>query len=342
MVEFNWQRFLDSRRIEFVTKGASVARGNVAIHCPFCGDADQGHHMGVSLRGKGWGCWRSTNHRGRRPHRLIQALIGCGYLEAAAIVGDGDDVLGQSDGLTSMLAGLGPAERAAEPKGGLTYPEEVRPLQDAGMGRMFIDYLTTRLYGRAEAQNLARTYDLRYCVRGAFNRRLIVPVVLPQGLVNWTGRAITSSARLRYRTLSTDPEKAEHDDVPQAVMSIERTLWNMADLLNDAEANTLVVCEGPFDAIRCDWLGYSEGIRATCLFGKNISPEQVELLDILSDYYERRILLLDRDASLDQLMMQSRLEYLGFEFKTVPRGFKDPAEFELADLLGLCRRQRAH
>lgn len=341
MADFNWKRFLDNRHIEYVTKGSSVARGNVAIHCPFCGDADQSFHLGISLVGKGWGCWRSTAHRGRRPHRLIQALTGCSYMEAAAIAGDAD-VMGSASDFDAMLTDLKGARGGVAAKGGLSYPKEIRPLLDRGMGRMFIDYLHGRLYSYRDAAELSELYDLRYCIGGPFSHRLIVPVKMPQGLVNWTGRAISTTAGLRYRTLSTDPAKAEADNIPQAILSIERTLWNMDQLVRDMKSHTLVVVEGPFDALRVDYLGYPEGIRGTCLFGKNLSAEQVELLDILSDYFERKIVLLDRDASLDQMSMQSRLDYLGFEFRVVPAGIKDPALFQRDDLLALCRGRSVH
>ena len=50
---FDWISFLDKHGIEYSTRGPSTSRGNVYVHCSFCGQADQGKHLGISLEGKG-------------------------------------------------------------------------------------------------------------------------------------------------------------------------------------------------------------------------------------------------------------------------------------------------
>src|SRR6185437_6997309 len=84
---FDWERFFDIRGIPYVTSGHNARRGVIGVACPMCGD-DPSHHMGVSVSGTDWWhCWRDeNNHRGKSPHRLIMAFLGCSYEEASALL----------------------------------------------------------------------------------------------------------------------------------------------------------------------------------------------------------------------------------------------------------------
>src|SRR4051812_26553261 len=84
---FDWVTFLNRRGIEYTDRGSSATAGNLAIHCVFCGAADPGTHLAISLHGRGWRCWRNKAHSGRSPVRLIQALLGCTWVEAERLAG---------------------------------------------------------------------------------------------------------------------------------------------------------------------------------------------------------------------------------------------------------------
>lgn len=325
-----WVRFLTMNGIDFVESGPNVARGNVNIRCPFCGEDDQSHHLGISLNGRGWGCWRDRSHRGIKAQRLIQALIHCSYEEASRLVGDANAVALVGDaGFGAHVAQLLSPKPEPEEERTLSFTPELRPLKDEGLGQMFIGYLAKRGYTRREATQLAAYYGLRYATTGIFRGRLIVPILMEDGLANWTGRAISRDAFVRYRTLSTDPEKAKADNLPLARIAVDRTVLNYGPLLGNPSGDTLVVCEGPMDALRVDWLGRDNGVRATCLFGKNLSPSQLQLLENLAERFERMVLLLDNDASMDTIQMMDRLGYLRFSLMFVPPGVKDPAELNI-------------
>lgn len=334
---FDWLNFLGTRGIEFVERGPNVSRGNVNISCPFCGTGDESHHLGISLKGKGWGCWRSRLHRGRRPHRLVQALIGCSYIEAARIVGDEQDIAlsGEGNFANEIEQMMTPGAWEEDKLSDLDWLDTLYPIEAkrhyVAPARSYLEY---RGYHGDEVYELCKLYDLRYAISGPFKMRVCIPVVMEQGLVNWTGRDITGSAMVRYKTLTTDVEKAEAANLPLAPLSIDKTLWNYAELL-DCDAKTLVVVEGPFDALNIDWRGARHGIRATCLFGKNLSDAQVELLDAIAHRFKRRIVLLDPDASMDSISMQSRLEYLRFKFAVTPRSVEDPAEMSTRQVRAL-------
>lgn len=328
MARFDWLAFLKRHRIDYKTKGPGTSRGNVYCVCPFCqraGDESAGfYRMGISLDGRGWGCWRTTEHRGIRPHLLVQALLKCSYAEAAAIVGDDAGAMPAVSDRTfgSFIKTLceGPAPQA-KPSTPLVFPGEIKPIKEKAM---FLNYMVERGYTVAGAKDAARLYGLRYALNGPFRYRLVFPVEHEEGLVCWTGRSVYKGAELRYRALSADAEKAKKDHLPQARRSIDKCLWQSGALMS-ADARTLAVCEGPFDAMRLDYVGRHHGLRATCVFGKNISDSQIEELDKLAPRFRRRLLMLDKDALMESLGKVQRLEFLGFTISHVPAGVKDPA-----------------
>src|SRR6185312_1653280 len=85
----------------------------------------------------------------------------------------------------------------------------------------------------------------------------------------------------------------------------------------------LVLCEGPFDAMRVEMLGASFGIHATCIYSKSALPVQVALLSAVTHKYDELYALFDQDAFAAGLGLP---DYLGFESLQLPRNVKDPAE----------------
>ncbi len=146
---FDWVKFLEFNNIEYITRGPNLARQNLGIQCPFCGEEDPSAHMGISLLGHGWSCWRNKSHSGRQPHRLIQKLLGCSWQEANALVGDGGiEIPSEENFLNSIKTLLGPATGAEVSQGTLTLPKEFKPLhgQLRGLGRHPVNYLIGRGY----------------------------------------------------------------------------------------------------------------------------------------------------------------------------------------------------
>lgn len=340
MIMFDWVTFLRAYNIPYIEKGANLTRGDIGLQCPFCGEDDPSQHMGISLSGKGWSCWRNRKlHSGVKPHRLIVALIHCSYAEANEIVGneieaplEADETFGAS---VHRLLGWNVKEKSASLS--LRWPSEIKPLAVRGLGRWFVNYLERRHYKTEEIPTLVDNYDLRYATEGAFKQRLIIPVYDQSGLANWTGRSISSHALVRYRTLSTDPAVAERDHLPVARKPIDALLWNLQELSKNPKGETLIVCEGPFDAMNVDFRMRDRGVRATCLFGKNLSEEQAILLQELALDFPRRYLMLDPDAALDMLPMWERLAAYGFRTLDLPKGVEDPAELTAFQLRCLIR-----
>lgn len=335
-MNFDWRAFLVSYRIEFTERGHS--KGNIGITCPWCGDADHGFKLGIHLGGKGFHCWRDHRHAGIRPQRLVQALLNCSYFEAQRIVGDQSPVvLGDLPFIGQVNLALSESPDKQIYPSELKFPEQIKVLRESlspGVGGFFLSYLWERGYrDRGWCKDICEYYDLHYAFKGPFNYRLIFPIEMYEGLVCWTGRTINPSTELRYYSLTSHVEK-QIPGYPLAIRSIKDCLWNLKDIVDDP-GDTLVLCEGPFDAMRVDYYGYEKGIRATCTFGKSISDEQVYLLEDIAPMFKDRILLLDPDAEFDLLPTIDRLRFIGFESLKLPPQFKDPAELSKKDVHSL-------
>lgn len=304
-MSFNWRDFLDEYGIDY-SVGSPHGRGYVGIRCPFCGNAGTDpnrHRIGIAPDGSGWRCLRDNNHSGKSPVRLVAALLDIGEREAERICFGDKSEQGADDFENEIRAGVNQDVRddsvAIPPP---MIPPSIRSLRNEERGgrirSIFIDYFTSkRGCSRQDAANLIYLYSLYGALTGAFRYRLVFPVIMPDGLATWTGRAIASGMEPRYKSLSPDPEKAQHDGMPQARYSIKQCLWNAAEL-SHSSGEMLVVCEGPFDAMRIDYYGRKAGIRATCVFGKSVSYRQSRLLSAIGSF-KRRALLLDRDAYSD-------------------------------------------
>jgi len=191
---------------------------------------------------------------------------------------------------------------------------------------MFCDYLLERGYKPYAIPLISQTYDLHYALTGLFRYRIIFPVYTKRGLVTWTGRTIVPGVTPRYNTLTTDPEVGSAGIVARE--SIKNCLFNERELLR-RKGRAIVVAEGPFDAMKLDYVGqwYCNGeVRGTGLFGKTVSDAQLETLAELSTRFERKIILLDPDAELGNLAMYSKLSSLGFKTARLGGDAKDPAE----------------
>lgn len=333
---FDWQEFLTSRGIEHTDTGPSTARGNLYVHCPYCGAADRGMHMGVSLHGRGWGCWKETRHRGRNPTKLVQALLRCSWAEAERITGAKHTAPTQEGFAARIRSAMGQKEAEPEPEG-VEFPKEFRKLSAELPHYRYM--IRERKFTADEVERLIRKFHLKACMFGSWrwSWRIIIPVYDFQGeLMTWSGRAV-GEASLRYQTHSTDPEKCDEGHTP-ARKSITDCFLNAKQVARGGRF--LVLSEGPFDCMRL-WLHSQEfGAVPTCFFGKAISRSQIDLLAQVRNSYDEIFLLLDEDARLSSLRMSSDLRAL--KVKHFPlQNKKDPGEMKRSEVTDLLR-QMAH
>jgi hypothetical protein len=328
---FDWQKFLDTYRIEYVSSGPNIGRNNAGVKCPFCGD-DPSFHLGISLDGKGFHCWREPSrgaHSGRSPHKLVMRLLGCSFTQAQAIVGDQDRKVVANDTTfdTDIKRRMALAHNQTSHRsvGRLEFLPEFKKIRDEGLrGDLFYSYLIERGYNEKQTAWLIERFDLRCALIGKFAYRVIIPVFMDGKLVNWTGRAVTTDT-LRYKTLSHDMEVSRKADLPPAPMNVKDCLFDYDNLKNGGDI--LVLTEGPFDAMRITFFGEKYGIMGTCLFGKGVSKQQKDLLYRLLPLYDHVHTFFDTDVGLASTFSWFP-DDMGIVRRDLPKNVKDPAELQ--------------
>ena len=314
----NWEELLTEHHIPWVSRGPNTKRGEVSIRCPFCGEDDPSEHMGIALDREAWGCHRNPSHRGKHPHRLIQALLSCSANQAKLVVAQFNQA--DPETLDQALAALlpdyvAPSSPAKAPR--LRLQPEFKAITQARPLNRFWAYLYKR--GFDDPDYLAACYNLKCCVIGRWKDRIIIPVYRHKELVAWTGRAIQKPIEAP-RYLSTS-------DVIKTVIYNEDEIMEGGDIL--------FITEGPFDALKMDYYGYHLGARATCVFGTSITIDQISLLRQASKKFRKVVLLLDLDAMETAF---NTLEWLPEAIMgTLPDGADDPGSLLRAEVHNLIK-----
>lgn len=326
-MSFDWLKFFDDHSIPYVTTGPNVSAGRAAIKCPFCGPDDPSEHLVVNLRGSNWWCWRRrTDHKGRAPEWLIQNLIHCTFDQARVLTGGvalNDDFLNQiQELLTPTIEKQLPRDRSIE------LPKEFKPFTGLPSSLPFVNYMTRRGFSRSRVTDFfTKRYGVRYTTTGAFKNRIVFPVIYNGRLVGWTGRTISAHEEVRYKALTTDAERAEKEQVPVALAPINHALlW--FDRLRKTTNDTIILTEGPFDALKVAELGRARGVSATCFFTSAPTEPQVELLHELLPRFKRRYIVPDEGAVHFALQTAQRLSSLNVEVRMLPDGVKDPGDLD--------------
>lgn len=324
---FDWQRFFRQQGVSFVTRGPNTGSGQISIRCPWCGPSDQSNHLSISLRGDGYRCWRNPRaHAGRARWRLISALLNCSPEEARRLAGEETAPTPKDEDLSVQLAKLlgPPLAPLIQISGPLKLPPEFKPLRGPqGLGAPFWSYLEDR--GLASPW-VCETYGLHYAITGRYRYRIIIPVYAPDGqLMTWTARSIVPREPVRYKALPNRPPFDDYDG-PLARKAPGALLLGLPFLTQVANPRMLIVCEGPFDAIKVSALGRTAGVYGTCLFGLDISESQALLIERLAARFQRVVILLDPDAATLNLRIKEAVT-CAVAFGRMPQGVEDPGAF---------------
>jgi hypothetical protein len=266
--------------------------------------------MSISLEGKGWRCWRTANHRGKSPTRLVAALLNCSLERAAQLTGTAS--FRPVDDLHAEVTKLFQPQ-TIERKAYNHLPLEFKQFDDRLPSSWpYLSYLENRGF-KGDLP-----FRLYYATQGDFAGRIIFPVVVNKQLMGWTARTISKNQSLRY--------KAEGKIT-------DYLLWQ--DNLNTTKAQTLVLVEGPFDAAKVRYLGNREGITATCFFTSSPSQSQISYLNDILPRFKRCVILLDRGTLANAMMVLRSLPQHRVTFGQLD-GFKDPGDLKTLDQLLRC------
>lgn len=309
---------LQSHNIPYITEGKNVKTGNVNIKCPWCGISDKSEHLGIEPSTGKYACWRNAQHRGNRPHGLVMKLLSCSYEVAHMLLNDVTDLQRVVDRLKPKPVVKKERKLLIKPQS-ITIPG-VRKLTTRPDHYEFCRYLTYRGYSFQHHELLIDLYDLHCGLYGDLTNRVVFPVKTRNSVtVAYTGRCI-DNGELRYKSLPTGP------------VIKNNLLWQ--DLLHEP-GRRLYLCEGPFDALRIDYISRFNNIpdRATCLFGLSFVDAQIRAIYALLPFYEELVILFDRDAISQAIALQRALGISQCRIQTLPEGAKDPGDLSWNDVI---------
>lgn len=304
----DWVSFLTENDIPYVTRGPNTKRGEVSTKCPWCGEDDPSEHLGISLTSENWGCYRSSDHRGHTPSRLVQALLGCSFGEARHAVAAYSRANPDDATLAGALASLtSAAPRGVQgPQNRPVLPPGCRPIVKEGSTGRFWQYLRRRQFD--DVDDLVSRYRLQCGVTGIQKDRIIIPLYQGGELAGWTGRAIQ-----------------EVQNAPRYLSSgeaVKKLVFNEDDLKEGGKI--LFVVEGPFDALKLDYYGEPLAVRATCLFGVTMTMDQIYTLNRLKRNFKKVVILFDRGAAGPAFDACDWVQGPNVTLGSLPEGIKDP------------------
>lgn len=323
--------FLDRYGIDYRTSGKNCARGHVVVKCPWCGEDDPSEHLGIQIDGPfAYGCWRNEKHRGRNPVRLVQGLLKCSWAEAKSIA---HRFGARNEPTTDDLE-----EAIGKLKGSRETPKmfhvehtwnSFRSIASDIGNEPYKAYLVKR--GIDKPDQFAEQYDLRFALSGKWSKRILIPVYDQNGklVLAWTGRAIGQNAQIRYLSTRED-DKAFRVNT---LMYVPPGGYNPAD--------TLVVTEGPFDALKLDWYGSELGVRATCIFSLSMMEQQVAHLMKLAQRFNRTVLCLDRGEYFKAIRLADRIPLRTLKVYDLQEA-KDIGEMDMDEIRRLAEKMKGN
>ncbi len=289
-MSFSWKQFCQEHGIHFVTSGKNVARGHFNSKCPMCGSSDVSEHMGMSLTGPEFACWRDQSHRGRDPAVLVKAFLGCTYADAKAITGDSSPLPTQ-DSLSDLSLRLKALEGSkSQSKVAMQLPPDFKLLTPERPTHVAWNYFKTRGFRNADLFHIAGTYELMVGFDGMWQNRIIFPIMVNQKLKGWQGRSISRTSRLRFLT---EPEDAKNH------------LFNY-DMVN-TNGDILVIVEGLFGCLKVDYYGWPHNIRACAVMGLQVKSTQIAEIYRLAPKFKKLLLLFDPGAEGQVANLASKL-----------------------------------
>jgi len=315
----NYRAILDSHGIRYTTRQQS--EGNIGVACPFCArttDPDPSEHLGLNLATGAWNCWRNSNHRGNKPHRLLKALIGLSYADVDKLLGKRPAA--PTSEFDAMFAnGNNPFIAEPEMMSNNTLSEIAQqsfarfvPIT-AELASPHANYLRRRGVIPATA---ASEFGLMAGIVGRWAGRVIFPVKSPDGvsIATWTARSI-GATQPKYLALSR-----EHG------ANIKHLLYRVDRVARGGE--TIVVTEGPMDVVVLQQLAPATTI--TCTFGLSVSNEQIALLKTAN--FNRVVFLFDSTAYGNAQECAHRAGGEAIDYSTLFNRAGDPGDLTMSNV----------
>ncbi len=248
-MQIQWRPLLDKLHVPWIDRGPNTSRGHVNICCPLCGN-DFGFHMGLAEDKEAFFCWRDSTHSGRSLRFLLSKLV--------EPVDDFSDLLEQ---YTSGESGSPqpPVKPVRRPTDTAWRWSTFASATESG-GYMQ-SYLKSR--GFDQPESVIGRYDLRFEFEGKWAQRLLIPIGDQTDVWGWTGRAVRPVIP-KYLT--------QLDASAPSPLYLPRSI-----------RRTLLIVEGPIDALKICCATERQTISAVALCGKALTDEKLLHLRSLLD-----------------------------------------------------------
>ena len=263
------QATLERHQVHAVTRGPNVRSGQVGIACPFCGD-DPSQHMTINVETEPglWGCWRDKSHSGSG-HQVWKLFVKLGFSKQTAL------------DLQKEL-GVSPVRKKRDASRSPVSPIDLTLRPPEGKVLEYLRQRWTYMKPKDVDQVIA---NLNIGVSPQYPFRAIVPIYEDGLLVNFVARAAIP-ADTRYM---------------MAPKGVGRPGSECLFSLTYPGNETLVVCEGVFDAISANYL--HAGMDAVSTLGCNPGRLQTEILMGLVPHYAQAWVWYDRGAELQSMKL---------------------------------------
>lgn len=254
---------LDKLHIEWKDHGHNCSYGHVNIRCVFC-KSDPSEHLAINESTGAYYCYRGgKEHSG---YDLVKLLIRASKKSRADVLA----LVAKHNTKSTRL---------------IIKPDRIdqvsREITIALKDGPELTYLSQRLeLSLDEARVIATELNLRRALAGRLAYRVIFPITDFSGnIIAYTGRAILDRMSERYYTVG---------DI--------RDVLYLPDLSRLDSALTLVLCEGPFDALQVYRAMRDGGYRvsAAAVLGSELTQGKIALLKSLM--LERLFYCPDRDV----------------------------------------------
>ncbi len=266
----------------------TTASGQIVLEkCPFC---DARSHLYAAASDGAWICFKCGKAGGII--KLFAELEGLTYAEAEIEI--------KNAGVRRTWRPIEVDDRPVT----IDPPKEFVPCYD---GRWRVPrYLTERRI----AKGTIRDWGIGYCERGTYRGRIVIPFSTG-GERSFTARAVSPSMQPRYLGPEVD-EGHGRRFLPG---------WKFA-----SKGDAVVICEGPFDALRL----YQAGLKPLALLGKAIGTTQRKRIRELAP--SRVTIMLDADAWESARVVAHELSSSVRDVRAVPLRDGDPGDHDEAEL----------
>lgn len=237
----NWRALLGELRVEWSDRGPNRSAGEITIKCPICGRNDPSRHMAINEATGAYYCFRNPGRHSGKSAKFLLARIGVASTAIAPLI------MRHSDDRTSQVV-----ERVRGPAHWERYEPAVR-------NPRILEYLADR--GFDAPSQVALQFDMRFAFAGKYAQRVLLPIDL-DGEVGFTGRALLPHMSPKYLThesvqhaiyapiLGADDERI----AVAALLGLALTESRIQQILRlYQKVRTLVIVEGPFDAVKVAW-----------------------------------------------------------------------------------------